>query len=88
VGNITTLDQLKASADWLHWHADIGFKAAAVIRVELARISAPERQSSCGKIVRLMPRASGAEQKASDVHSIRRVLVRERSDGSTMPPTG
>ncbi|MGF9764121.1 hypothetical protein AAII07_54360 [Microvirga sp. 0TCS3.31] len=46
---ITTLDQLKAVADRLEGLVGIGPKTAQVIREELARISAPEEQTS-GKL--------------------------------------
>jgi hypothetical protein len=43
---ITTIDQLKAVADRLERFVGIGPKTAEVIREELARVSAPERQPS------------------------------------------
>jgi hypothetical protein len=46
---ITTLDQLRAMADRLHWLPGIGPKTAQVIREELARIAAPDQATSPSK---------------------------------------
>jgi hypothetical protein len=43
---ITTLDQLRAMADRLHWLPGIGPKTAQVIREELARVTACEENRS------------------------------------------
>jgi len=42
---ITTLDQLKAKADRIHWLPGIGSKTALAIRVELDRVALLEAQS-------------------------------------------
>jgi hypothetical protein len=42
---ITTIDQLRAMADRIHWLPGIGPKTALAIRVELARVALLEAQS-------------------------------------------
>jgi hypothetical protein len=44
---ITTLDQLRAVADQIHWVPGLGFRTARVIRAELARVTAIEVQHHC-----------------------------------------
>ena len=39
---ITTLEQLRARADRIHWLPGIGRKSAQIIREELARLAAPD----------------------------------------------
>jgi hypothetical protein len=41
---VTTLDQLRAIAHQIHWVPGIGFKTARVIRAELARAMACDKQ--------------------------------------------
>jgi hypothetical protein len=42
---ITTIDQLRAMADRIHWLPGIGSKTALAIRVELGRVALLEAQS-------------------------------------------
>jgi len=42
---ITTIEQLRAQADRIHWLPGIGAKTALAIRVELGRIALLEAQS-------------------------------------------
>ena len=44
--NIETLDQLRASVDWLEQFEGIGPKTAQAIRLELARVVPPEGHTS------------------------------------------
>ena len=44
--NIETLDQLRASVDWLEQFEGIGPKTAQVIRLELARVGPSEEHTS------------------------------------------
>jgi hypothetical protein len=39
---ITTLEQLRARADRIHWLPGIGLKSAKIIREELARLAPPD----------------------------------------------
>ena len=43
--DITTIDQLRAMADRIHWLPGVGPKTALAIRVELGRVALLEAQS-------------------------------------------